>query len=120
MGGSFPNTAAMGILVLGALIGPSSLLSVLLWNLIISLVLVPLTLTLLEASRGGQCGGWTLRRSLFGPVRQPLVWAPVAGLALANASVRLPEAVGRSLELIGGVTPGVSLFSTGLLLSQQP
>lgn len=119
MNGSFPNMAAMGIPILGELIGPSSLLSVLLGNLVSSLVLVPVTLTLLEAGRGGRRGGRMLWHSLLSSIRQPLVWAPVAGVLLAFAGVHLPEAVGRSLELIGGVSPGVSLFSLGLLLSQQ-
>jgi len=119
MNGAFPNMAAMGIPILGELIGPSSLVSVLVGNLVSSLVLVPVTLTLLEAGRGGQRGGRLLWHSLLGSVRQPLVWAPVAGLVLALTGVHLPEAVDRSLELIGGVTAGVSLFSLGLLLSQQ-
>jgi len=60
-----------------------------------------------------------LWHSLLGSVRQPLVWAPVAGVVLAFAGVHLPEAVDRSLRMIGSVTAGVSLFSLGLLLSQQ-
>jgi malonate transporter and related proteins len=87
-------------------------------NLVSSLVLVPVTLTLREAGRGGHRGDWMLWHSLLGSVRQPLVWAPVAGLVLAFARVHLPEVVGRSMELVGGVTPGVSLFTLGLLLSQ--
>jgi predicted permease len=124
---SFPNMAAMGIPVLGALIGPSSLLSVLVGNLVSSLVLVPVTLTLLEAGRGGRIGrngtplpgARMLWHSLLSSLRQPLVWAPVAGVVLAFAGVHLPEVVDKSLEMIGGASTGVALFSLGLLLSQQ-
>jgi predicted permease len=119
MCGSYPKMAAVGIPVLGALLGPSSRLSLLAGNLVWSLVLGPVTLTLLEADREGRRHGRMLWHSLLSAVRLPLVWAPVAGVVMALVGVRLPEVVDRSLEMIGGVTPGVSLFSLGLLLSQQ-
>ena len=116
---SFPNMAAMGIPVLGGVIGPSSLLSVLIGNLVSSLIVVPVTLTLLDADRGGERSGRVLWQSLLKAIQQPLVWAPIGGLALALVGVHIPDIIGRSLQLIGDVTPGVSLFSLGLLLSAQ-
>jgi hypothetical protein len=70
------------------------------------LVLVPVTLTLLEAGGGGHRGGRMLWHSLLSSLRQPLVWAPVAGLVLAFAGVHLPEAVGLAASLGAGISMG--------------
>ena len=60
-------------------IGPSSLLSVLVGNLVCCLVLGPVTLTFLEAGRGRQHGGRMLWHSLLSSLRLPLVWRPPPG-----------------------------------------
>jgi hypothetical protein len=92
---SLPNMAVMGIPILGDVVGPSNPLSVQIGNLVSSLVLVPVTLTFLEGGKQRQRGGRVFWQSLFGSVRQPLVWAPVAGLVMAFVGVRLPEAANR-------------------------
>ena len=48
---AFPNMAFMGVPVLTAVIGKSAVLSVVIGNLVSSFVLLPLTLTLLEAGK---------------------------------------------------------------------
>ena len=50
---AFPNMAFMGVPVLTAVIGKSAVLSVVIGNLVSSFVLLPLTLTLLEAGKSG-------------------------------------------------------------------
>jgi malonate transporter len=119
---AFPNMAFMGVPVLTAVIGTSAVLSVVIGNLISSFVLLPLTLTLLEAGnpdRKGQSGAAVFWRSLLSAVVQPLVWAPLVGIVLALVQIPLPDVASKSLNLIGEATSGVALFALGLVLSGQ-
>jgi malonate transporter and related proteins len=87
---AFPNMAFMGVPVLTAVLGASAVLSVVIGNLISSFVLLPLTLTLLEAGspqQKGQKAGAVLLSSLLRAVRQPLVWAPLAGILMATMHI---------------------------------
>ncbi len=117
---AFPSMALVGIPVLLALIGTSAVLSVAFANLVVSLVMMPLTLSLLEAGRSTQAGrtrGAVVWGSLLHAIKQPLVWAPLAGLVVAAAHIPWPGVAQRSFSLIGEATSGVALFATGLLLS---
>src|SRR5471032_27045 len=125
---SFPNMAFMGVPVLTAVIGKSAVLSVVIGNLVSSFVLLPLTLTLLEAGKSrkkgaddaaGAHGMAVVWKSVLGAIKQPLVWAPLAGIALAVLQVPMPEVATKSLNLIGTATSGVALFALGLVLSGQ-
>jgi hypothetical protein len=114
--------AFMGVPVLTAVIGASAVLSVVIGNLISSFVLLPLTLTLLEAGSAGQekkPGAAVVWSSLLGAVKQPLVWAPLAGIVMAVAQIPLPDLGQKSFNLIGEATSGVALFALGLVLSGQ-
>jgi malonate transporter and related proteins len=119
---AFPNMAFMGIPVLTAAIGASAVLSVVVGNLISSFVLLPVTLTLLEAgnpTQGGRTGMAVVWSSILGAVEKPLVWAPLAGIVLAVAHIHLPAAAQKSFSLIGDATSGVALFAMGLMLNGQ-
>ncbi len=119
---AFPNMAFMGIPVLTAAIGPSAVFSVVVGNLISSFVLLPVTLTLLEAGSAAQKGrnavgvAW---HSILGAVQRPLVWAPLAGIVLAVAHIHLPGVAQKSFSLIGDATSGVALFAMGVMLNGQ-
>lgn len=128
---SFPNMAFMGVPVLTAVIGKSAVLSVVIGNLVSSFVLLPLTLTLLESGRSrktsadgekaadGVSGAAMVWKSVLGAIKQPLVWAPLAGIALAALQAPMPDIATKSLNLIGAATSGVALFALGLVLSGQ-
>jgi malonate transporter len=123
LNGSFPNMAFMGIPVLTAVSGPSAVLSVVVGNLVSSLVLLPVTLALLEAGKNGNRGGHqgltVVWYAVLGSIRQPLVIAPVVGVVVALLGWHLPEAVHNSFSLIGNATSGVALFALGLLLTGE-
>jgi hypothetical protein len=119
---AFPNMAFMGVPVLTAVIGTSAVLSVVIGNLISSFLLLPLTLTLLESGKPGKAGDGraaVVGKSLVRAVEQPLVWAPLVGIALALFQIPLPEVAAKSFDLIGSATSGVALFALGLVLSGQ-
>ena len=122
LNGSFPNMAAMGVPVLTSVLGASSVISVVMGNLISSFVLLPITLTLLEtghAKTDDKAGGSVVWTSLFNAVKKPLVWAPILGILIAFAQIPIPDLVKRSFELMGQGSSPVQLFAIGLLLSGQ-
>lgn len=119
---AFPNMAFMGVPLLTAVIGSSAVLSVVVGNLISSFVLLPVTLTLLQpgdAAQEGESKGAVIWHSLLGAVKQPLVWAPLAGIIIALTHIPFPAVANKSFTLIGTATSGVALFAMGLLLSGQ-
>ncbi|OLO06226.1 AEC family transporter [Salinicola socius] len=108
---SFPNMAYCGPPVLIAAIGPSAVLAVVIGNLIVTLILIPLTLVLLGGSGG-------IARAIRSAVLQPLVLLPVFGAVLAVAGVRLPDLLTSSVDEIGRAAGGTALFTLGLILSR--
>ena len=119
---AFPNMAFMGVPLLTAVIGSSAVLSVVVGNLISSFVLLPVTLTFLQAgspAQKGQKRSTVVFTSLLSAFKQPLVWAPLAGVAIALTHCPFPSVAKTSFTLIGTATSGVALFAMGLLLSGQ-
>lgn len=114
---AFPDAAFMGIPILAAMFGPSSLYAVLVVNLVSSLVMIPLTTLLLEEP--GRHGHRTavFVETLTAALKRPLVWAPLLGIVLSLTGTVLPKPVYSGLTLIGCATSGVSLFCLGLIIS---
>lgn len=119
---SFPNMAYCGPPVLLAAVGPSALLSVVIGNLVTSLLLVPTTLVLLERHHlaGGRMQEHEVQ-GLWRPVTEalskPLVFLPLIGVAFALIGVRLPQVVVDAGDQIGRAAGGAALFTLGLILS---
>jgi len=119
---AFPNMAFMGVPLMLAVVGNQAVLSVVVGNLISSFVLLPITLTLLEAGRSqhpGRSSGAVLRSALLSALRKPLVWLPLLGIIFAFTGIALPDTGLKSLQLIGNATSGVALFAMGLVLSSE-
>jgi len=119
---AFPNMAFMGVPLLTAVIGASAVLSVVVGNLISSFVLLPVTLAFLQAGspvHKGQKRSTVVFTSLLSAVKQPIVWAPLAGVVIALTHCPFPSVANKSFTLIGTATSGVALFAMGLLLSGQ-
>lgn len=113
----YPDGAFMGIPILQAMFGPGSLYSVLVLNLVASLVMIPLTTMLLEIASGQGSGARAFVASVADAIRKPLLWAPAAGILLSLFAIKLPPVLLDSLNLLGKATPGVSLLCLGLILS---
>lgn len=119
---SFPNMAAMGVPVLTSVLGPSSVISVVMGNLVSSFVLLPITLTLLEtgsSDKKGKAGSSVVWSSLLSAVQKPLVWAPLLGIIVAVIQIPIPDLIKKSFDLMGQGSSPVQLFAIGLLLSGQ-
>lgn len=122
---SFPNMAYCGPPVLTAAVGAQGLLAVIVGNLIVTVIIVPFTMVMLQLSapaRGseGESEMQLVEHSLLAAVKQPLVWLPVLGAVLAIAGLPLPDLVGNAVQQIGEAAGGVALFTLGLMLAQNP
>jgi malonate transporter and related proteins len=113
----YPDAAFMGIPILESMFGSGSLYSVLVLNVIASLILMPLTNTLLTMGDNKGSGARAFVSSVLASVRRPILWAPAIGILCSALAVELPPALAGSLNLLGKATPGVSLLCLGLIMA---
>jgi malonate transporter and related proteins len=113
---AFPNMAFMGIPIFMVLFGEQSLVSIVIGNIITSLIMIPLTVSILELSQDSQ-----VKTSIVAMIAKvftkPLVLAPIGGFIISALNFKLPALALDSLKMIGNTTSGVSLFTLGLLIS---
>jgi len=120
---SFPSVGFFGPPIFKGLFGPTSLVSIAFATTLSAITMIPLTLALLEihhqrTTRGeGQRIASLIIRSLGNTLRKPMVWAPLIGLVLVLAGVRVPQALDDMLMLIGSSTSGASIFLAGLIIA---
>jgi len=111
-----------GPAVLTPVYGASSAVAISMIAIILNIVIVPMTLILIEVSRGTEGSEVKSIASLVGPalanaVKTPFVWAPLLAVALVLVGVRVPHLVDSALSLIGQATGGVALFVAGLMIA---
>ena len=120
----FPNLAYCGPPVLGAVVGPTGILAVVIGNLILSVIVLPLSLVLIGGDPGKagvpQGKGALLMSSLLGAVKQPLVWLPVLGVVFAFSGLHMPDLLASTTNEVGSASGGVALFNLGLMLAALP
>lgn len=118
---SFPDMVFMGIPILHQLFGSASLFPILVANLIPTLIIIPLTSLLLELGSAERTrrGSHVVAASVLHALRQPQVWAPIAGAVLVILNVPIPKFVIDSLYLVGEPTTGLSLFVVGLIVAEE-
>ena len=136
MTASAPAVPFMGPAILGYLFGQSSAIPIATGSLVINLTVVPATILFLtldpigesaderSLSTGGAkhqlpraSGLSTVLHSVAETVREPMVWAPLVGLAIALIGWRVPALALQALSLLGHATGGVSLFAAGIVLA---
>jgi len=117
---SFPNMAYIGVAVLTTLFSTTGLLPVILGNFVSSFVLIPVTVLFLHmagsSSPAKEAPKSSLARDILHTVIQPLVWAPLLGIALVLAHFALPDLASKSIGTIGETAGGVALFAVGVML----
>lgn len=119
---SLPNLAAAGLPIVAAVSGKEGGSFIALTIAAGAMIPSPLSLTLLELSKGGTAGRGLAGRvatALKRACAKPIVWAPAIGVVLAIGGVELPLFLLNSLKLLGQATAGAALFLTGLVLSLQ-
>jgi malonate transporter len=115
---SFPDMAFMGIPIFLVLFGEESLISIVIGNLITSLIMIPLSVSILEIAEASEIKT-NIINLLLKVFSKPLILAPIIGAIFSSLSLHLPALALESLQLIGGTTSGVSLFALGLIMSQD-
>jgi predicted permease len=115
---SFPDMAFMGIPIFLVLFGEEALISIVVGNLITSLIMIPLTVSILEMAEASEAKT-NIMFLVLKVFKKPLVLAPIIGAIFSGLTILIPALVQESLKLIGGTTSGVSLFALGLTMSQD-
>ena len=115
----FPDMAFMGIPILASLLGPSSVVSVAIGNIVTSVLMIPITIALLEKKHTGKDQKFSdvVYTQLKYLIKKPLIVAPVLGIIYSSLGFSLPVLAKSSLLMVGKTTAGVSLFTLGLIMS---
>lgn len=117
---SYANAGFMGLPLCLLVFGEESLPASTVAMLLTACALFLFTIVLIEADlRRGASPLNTVRRVGFALLRNPLLLAPVFGLALAGTGIALPLPVDRFLTLLGGAASPVALVCIGLFLGQE-
>lgn len=109
-----------GIAVLQPLLGDTSTGTVGLVALAINLVM-PMAIIFLEIESAGSKASRSaqVRSGLKSGLKSPLLWAPVLGILVVLAGLRIPKDAASALEMIGSATSGVAVFTVGLTLAAR-
>ncbi len=116
-----PSAAFVGLPVLGYLFGETAAtIPIAVASLVISLVHIPVSIVLLSAG-AAQSGDTTgppkhLQDHIVDAFKQPMVWAPILATIFLAFAIPIPEAIRKSLALLGHATGGVALFASGVIL----
>lgn len=117
MGSSCSNSGYIGYPILLQLLGPAAGVGLALTLLVENLLMIPLGLSLAESGRAAHAP-WQqhVKASLVRLTRSPLMWAIVLGFFFSMLGWRLPEAVGRTVNLFSAASVGTALFVNGCSL----
>jgi malonate transporter and related proteins len=115
---SYVNAGNLGVPIAVYVLGGASFVApVLLFQV---LVMAPVGLTVLAASRGAAGGAPSRWRLLTQPLRTPLVVGCAVGLALAAGGWQLPTPVLRPVELLAALAVPAALLAYGTSLHGAP
>jgi len=124
---ALPNYAALGLSILGSVLGEgsSTSLSVAVSIACGSVLMTPFCLLILEREKARSAGenvGSTLTMLpvlMWRSVKKPIVWGPLLGVVLSALGVRMPELVLSAIKPLGLAATAAALFLTGVILSAR-
>ncbi len=120
MAAAYANVGFMGIPLILILYGDAALPPTIIATLLTACALFATTIILIEFDRQSSPHlGQSLWRVGVALIRNPLVFSPLAGLALAFAGIRLPHAVLQFTTLLGNAASPCALVTIGLFLAQS-
>lgn len=117
---SQPNISFMGIIILLELYGEQSLVLIILSNIVVSFILMPLTLSLLNKGKAKKITVNSVILKIKETILTPIVLAPILGILLSLFDVTLSKELDVTLSYLGNIAPGLSLFLMGLSMSAHP
>lgn len=116
----YSNVGFMGIPLCLLLFGPAALPAAVIATLFTACVLFLFAIVLIEADvRKGAGRAGTARKVLLALLRNPLLIAPLAGLAVGLTGTAVPAPVDRFATLLGGAASPCALVCIGLFLAQE-
>lgn len=124
---SLPNYAALGLPILGSVLGegPSTSLSVAVSIACGSVLLTPFCLLILEREKALSAGNsqhsgiGMLPILMWRSVTKPIVWGPLLGVVLSGLGITMPEIVLAAIKPLGLAATAAALFLTGVILSAR-
>lgn len=124
---ALPNYAALGLPILGSVVGEGSAtsLSVAVSIACGSVLMTPFCLLILEREKALASG--TSQQSsmamlpvlMWRSVTKPIVWGPLLGVVLSAMGIRMPELLLSTIKPLGLAATAAALFLTGLILSAR-
>lgn len=115
LGAAGSNSAFVGYPIVAGLIGPIAGVALALCTLVENLLVMPLAFALADAG-GAQGRRAAAKAALLGVLRNPMVLAIAAGLAVSASGLALPAVLDRSVALLAGAAPPTALFVIGASL----
>lgn len=120
MSGSFANTGYMGIPLFMTAYGPDGMLPVIISTVINSALMVGGVVALIEIDVQRGAGAWSAARRVGAALAvNPLVVAPLAGIAWSAVGLPIPKPLGTFGDLMGAAAGPCALFAIGLFLATR-
>ena len=118
LGASYANTGFMGIPLTTLTLGAAALPGVGLSVVMTACVLFALALTTIEFDRHRGAGLLpTLRNTGWALLKNPLIWAPLAGALVSLGDVPMPTPAITAIDLLGAAASPCALVVLGLFLA---
>ena len=115
------NTGYMGIPLVAAAFGDRAAVPLVLGLTLEATVLIPLSIVLVEAQKGGEAGWSRLLGSVASAmVRNPIIIAIFSGLLVSATSLGLPTPIENFTDLLGRAAGPCALFALGATLTSFP
>jgi malonate transporter and related proteins len=124
---ALPNYAALGLPILGSVVGEGSAtsLSVAVSIACGSVLMTPFCLLILEREKA-RAAGENQRSTLamlpvlmWRSVKKPIVWGPLLGVVLSAFGMKMPDLLLASIKPLGLSATAAALFLTGVILSAR-
>ncbi|WP_178861574.1 AEC family transporter [Thiomicrorhabdus cannonii] len=116
--GAYSNTGYVGFPLLLLVFGESSLLPTTIASIIVVCVLFALAIVLIESElHAHKALPQRIGQALLSVFKNPLVFAPLAGLSFSLSGWALPHGIETFLDLLGAAASPAALISLGLFLA---
>ncbi len=116
---AFPNAAFMGIPIILKLYDKESINIIIIGSLSVFLLITPLSIFLINYhNKDINIKTPSLSWQVLELCKNPLIYAPILGIIISSFNIKVPQMIVDSLDFVGNTAPALSLFATGIFISQ--